>query len=357
MNNPQGPYVSSGRSTWRLENGFFRASMVAVAALLAVTAGGIVSADPIRAAEYSPGTDPYSMANLTTQTGVTAWWNAGFTGNGVDVALIDSGVAPVEGLDGPGKIVHGPDLSLESQAPNLRDLDTYGHGTFMAGLIAGQDASLTSPYADADASAYRGIAPDARIVSLKVATADGGADVTQVIAAIDWVVEHRNDGGRNIRVLNLSYGTNSVQSYKVDPLAFAVERAWKAGIVVVAAAGNTGYQRGNVAPGLADPAYNPFVIGVGGYDTNGTAATADDVMGAYSASSAGCGSNCKNPDFAAVGSHLQGLRVVNSWIDAHHPEGVISDRYFRGSGTSQAAAVTSGAIALILDRFPSLTPD
>ena len=108
-------------------------------------------------------------------------------------------------------------------------------------------------------------------MSLKVATADGGTDVTQVIAAIDWVVQHRDDDGRNIRVLNLSYGTNSLQAYKVDPLAFAVEQAWKAGIVVVVAAGNTGYQRGNGAPGLADPAYNPFVIGVGGYDTKGTA--------------------------------------------------------------------------------------
>jgi len=80
--------------------------------------------------------------------------------------------------------------------------------------------------------------------------------------------------GLNIRILNLSYGTNSTQAYDVDPLAHAVEQAWKNGIVVVAAAGNTGYQRGNDAPGLADPAYNPFVVGVGGYDTNGTMARA-----------------------------------------------------------------------------------
>ena len=99
------------------------------------------------------------MANLTAQTGVAGWWNAGYTGKGIDVALIDSGVVPVEGLDGSGKVVYGPDLSLESQAANLRDLDTFGHGTFMAGLIAGHDSSLTRPYADAPASAYRGISP------------------------------------------------------------------------------------------------------------------------------------------------------------------------------------------------------
>ena len=85
----------------------------------------------------------------------------------------------MQGLDAPGKVVYGPDLSLESQAPNLRNLDTYGHGTFMAGLIAGRDASSTAPYASAPASAYRGIAPDARIVSLKVGTADGGVDVSR----------------------------------------------------------------------------------------------------------------------------------------------------------------------------------
>src|SRR4029077_1798734 len=85
--------------------------------------------------------------------------------------------------------------------------------------------------------------------------------------------------------------------------------------------------------------------------------TAYDIVGTYSASSAGCGKACKNPDFVAAGSHLQGLRVVDSWIDAHHSEGLINGRYFRGSGTSEAAAVTSGAVALILDRYPSLTPD
>ena len=95
------------------------------------------------------------------------------------------------------------------------------------------------------------MAPDARILSVKVGAADGGVDVTQVIAAIDWVVQHQHDNGLNIRVLNLSYGTNSTQPYTVDPLAYAAEQAWKHGIVVVAAAGNSGYQKGKGAPGLA----------------------------------------------------------------------------------------------------------
>ena len=160
---------------------------------------------------YDPATDPYSMSNTTSWTGAAAWWQAGYTGAGVDVAVIDTGVNPVEGLATPGKIVYGPDLSLESQADAFRNLDTNGHGTFMAGLIAGRDSALQQPYAAAPASAYRGMAPDARIVSIKVGVADGGVDVSQVIAAIDWVVQHRYDNGMNIRVINLSYGTNSTQ--------------------------------------------------------------------------------------------------------------------------------------------------
>jgi serine protease AprX len=318
-------------------------------ALVAVQANAIVS--------YDPATDPYSMASVTAQTGASSWWASGYTGAGIGVALIDTGVAPVEGLSGAGKVVYGPDLSLESQAPNLRNLDTNGHGTFMAGVIAGRDNALAAPYESAPASRYRGMAPDARIVSLKVGTADGGVDVTQVIAAINWVVDHKNDNGVTIRVLNLSYGTNSLQSSGIDPLSFAVERAWKSGIVVVAAAGNSGYQRGKGAPGMADPAYNPFVIGVGGYDSVGTPQPNDDTMGTYSASSAGCGASCKNPDFVAMGSHVQGLRVPNSFIDATHNEGRLGDRYFRGSGTSEAAAMVSGAVALVLQKYPALTPD
>jgi serine protease AprX len=326
-------------------------AVVGVSALALVAAGVTWGAT-----SYSPATDPYSMYNITQQTGAAAWWNAGYTGKGIDVALIDTGVAPVPALAGAGKIVNGPDFSLESQKPALTHLDTNGHGTFMAGLIAGHDAALTAPYASAPASAYRGMAPDARIVNVKVGVADGGVDVTQVIAAVDWVVQHAHDPGFNIRVINLSYGTNSTQAYTADPLAYAIEQAWKHGIVVVVAAGNTGYQRGNNAPGLADPGYDPYAIAVGGYDTMGTAAFNDDMMGNYSASSAGCGS-CKNPDFVAVGSHLQGLRVPGSYIDQAHPEGLISSSYFRGSGTSEATAIASGTIALILQKYPSLTPD
>jgi serine protease AprX len=321
---------------------------------------GLVAAVPLvgdaSSGGYDPSIDPYSMASLDAQIGASAWWDAGYTGAGIDVAVIDTGVTPVPALSTPGKVVYGPDLSLDSQSPSLRNLDSYGHGTFMAGLIAGHDPSLASPYSQASASVYRGVAPDARIVSIKVGAADGEVDVSQVIAAIDWVVQHARDPGFNIRVINLSYGTNSRQPYQDDPLAYAAEQAWKHGIVVVAAAGNTGFQRGYGASGLADPAYDPYIIGVGGVDTNGQASDRGWEIASYSVN--GCDDHsCKDPDFVAPGSHLQGLRVPGSFIDLSTSGGILSDQYMRGSGTSEAAAIASGAIALILQRFPTLTPD
>jgi serine protease AprX len=316
-----------------------------------------VGAAPVRAATYDPHQDVNSMASITSYTGAQAWWAAGYTGRNVDVAIIDTGVSPVQGLSAAGKVVYGPDLSFESQSSSLANLDSFGHGTFMAGLIAGHDDAFVEPYSLAPATAYRGMAPDARIVSLKVGTADGGADVSQVIAAIDWVVQHRTDNGLNIRVLNLSYGTNSTQGYALDPLAFAVEQAWKAGIVVVAAGGNSGFQKGASATGLADPAYDPYIVAVGAVDSNYTPEVWDDTVAAFSASSTACNNACRNPDLVAPGAHIQGLRVPGSYIDQNHPEGAIDSRYFRGSGTSESAALTSGAAALLLQKYPNFTPD
>jgi serine protease AprX len=325
-------------------------SLAASVAIALAAAAGVAVASPAAAAGYDPGADPYAMAATTANTGATVWWNAGYTGKGVDVAVIDTGVAPVAGLNGAGKVVNGPDLSLESQNPSFRYLDTNGHGTFMAGLIAGHDAALTPPYASAPASAYRGMAPDARIVNVKVGVADGGVDVTQVIAGIDWVIQHRNDNGLNIRVINLSYGTNSTQAYNIDPLAYAVEQAWKAGIFVVVAAGNEGYVGGG--GNMSNPARDPFAVAVGATNTQGTAAVADDTVAAFSA----IGSKSRHVDLVTPGAHMQGLRVPNSFLDANHPEGRIDSRYFRGSGTSQAAAILSGAAALAIQQRPSITP-
>ena len=327
---------------WSLDFSVSRRIGASAGAILLTIAAAIAPATTLAA--YDPAADVNSMLNTTAYTGATAWWDAGYTGRGVDVALIDTGVSPVDALAADGKVVYGPDLSFESQAPNLTNLDTNGHGTFMAGLIAG------------NGSDYRGMAPGARIVSLKVGVVDGAVDVSQVVAAIDWVVQHRNDNGLNIRVINLSYGTNSAQDYKVDPLAFAAEQAWKAGIVVVAAGGNLGFQSHmNNAPALADPAFDPWLLAVGSSDSNGTLNPLDDTVPSFSPwPKRGA---TRGVDVVAPGAHIQGLRVRNSYIDVNNPDARVGSDYFRGSGTSESAAMMSGVVALILDKYPNATPD
>jgi serine protease AprX len=294
-------------------------------------------------------TADYSMAAVTSGMGASSWWNAGYTGAGVDVALIDSGVSPVNGLTAPGKVVNGPDLSFDSQAPNLQYLDGYGHGTHMAGIIAGRDGAASAPYQN-DKTDFIGIAPDSRIVNVKVADNQGATDVSQVIAAIDWVVQHRSDSGLNIRVLNLSFGTDSTQSYVLDPLADAAEVAWKAGIVVVASVGNDGVGTGTVA----DPAIDPYVIAVGAADTENSTSTSDDQPAAFSS----WGNGTRNPDVVAPGVHIASLRVPGSVIDQQWgATATVATRFFRGSGSSQATAVVSGAAALAVQQHPTWTPD
>jgi serine protease AprX len=287
----------------------------------------------------------YDIAQITHSD--DAWSQT--TGKGIDVALIDSGVAPVKGLTS-GNVVNGPDLSFESQDPDLAHIDTYGHGTHMASIIVGRDqAASPSTYQNQNSHLFVGIAPDARLISIKVASADGSADVSQVIAAIDWVTEHAQSNGMNIRVLNLSYGTNSSQDPSIDPLDYAVENAWHAGITVVVSAGNDGTNRQD----LADPANDPLVIAVGADDPNNTDNINDDNVPPFSQR----GTSTRHVDIIEPGVHVLGLRDPGSFIDQNNPGAVVNGRFFRGSGTSQAAAVASGQAALYLSRFPSATPD
>ena len=296
-----------------------------------------------------PNKDPGSWLKVARTTKLYEMWQRGWTGDGIDVALIDSGVAPVPGLD--VQVVNGPDLSFDSQAPNLTQTDTYGHGTHMAGLIAGRDAWIPPGKEDEEVDhAFVGAAPGARIVSIKVAASDGASDVSQVIAAIDWVVQHRNSDGLNIRVLNLSFGTDGTQDYQLDPLAYAAEVAWLHGIVVVVAAGNSGFG----TPQLNDPAYDPYVIAVGGDDTRGTDDPKDDAIPSWQTR----GNAIRHPDLVAPGKSIISLRDPGSLVDEANPNARVGmSRFFRGSGSSQAAAIVSGAVATLLDQHPELTPD
>jgi serine protease AprX len=286
---------------------------------------------------YSSSQTPMSLVNQTI--GANTMSNLGYTGKGVGVALLDTGVVPVQGLTS-GNVVNGPDLSLDNPSSQLANVDGFGHGTHMAGIIAGNDGT---------AGGYKGVAPGATLLNVKVGSADGAVDVSQVIAGIDWVVQHRHDNGMNIRVINLSYGTDGAQSYRLDPLAAAVEHAWRAGIVVVVAGGNSGTN----IPSLDNPATDPYVVSVGADDPNGTASSSDDSIPQFSSR----GSSSRHVDLVAPGQSIVSLRDPGSYIDTEYPAAVVNTRFFKGSGTSQATAVVSGAVALLLQERPNLTPD
>jgi serine protease AprX len=219
----------------------------------------------------------------------------------------------------------------------------------VAGIIAGRDTAVTTVSAT-DTTHFLGIAPDARIVSLKVADALGRTNMSQVLTAIDWVVRHRDAGGLNIRVLNLSFGTDANQQYTLDPLAYAAEQAWSHGIAVVVSAGNGGNQTNS----LTDPAIDPYVIAVGAADTNSTTVVSNHTAASFTSK----GSDQRTPDLAAPGVHIASLRVPDSFVDHQFGStGLLGSRFFRGTGTSQSTAIVSGAAALVISQRPTISPD
>ena len=254
---------------------------------------------------WAANRDDGSLYSITSGYGIQAAWSSEVTGKGVTVAVIDTGIAPVAGLDKDHKVVNGPDLSFDGQTAGTRYVDGYGHGTHMAAIIAGRDDKFDAKKPNPDK--FAGIAPDAQLLNMKVGAADGGADVSQVIAALDWVTAHRKDHGMNVRVVNLAYGTASVQPWQVDPLAHAVENAWRAGLVVVTAAGNEGLE----ASSLLMPAVDPHVLAVGAVDNVGTATHADDVVAEFTNG----GNSNRRPDVLAPGKSVVSLRVPGSYVD------------------------------------------
>jgi serine protease AprX len=309
----------------------------------------VVTADRplhVLSSAYTPGTDPGSPTALQNATGAGTYWANGFYGQGVGVAVIDSGVVPEDGLR--HNVFYGPDFSPQVADPALKFLDTYGHGTFMASLIAGHADAATRPYSNP--ANYVGMAPEATLVSVKVADALGNTTESAVVAGVEWVIQHMYDnqlGVNNIRVINLSVGVPDI-GYQNDPLAAAIEKAWSACITVVASAGNDG------TPGLTLPAADPYAIAVGAVDNHNSATGADDTVAAFS----NTGNGKRNPDLVAPGTHLVGLRDAGGFIDnTFGVTGLVGTTLFRGSGTSESAAVVSGAAALIISQHPDLNPD
>jgi serine protease AprX len=296
-------------------------------------APGVVAVTKERQVRFSAtGSDAAKGAStFASPAAVGAAWSTGNRGKGVGIAVIDTGVSPVDGL--ADRLVHGPDLSGEGTTT-----DSHGHGTVMASVAAG--GSGTHP----------GVAPEATVVAVKVAGRNGAVDVSTMLQAMHWVSAYADQ--YDIRVLNLSWGTDSTQDPAVDPLNHAVQRLWQQGIVVVVAAGNSGPHAGTITK----PADDPMVLTVGAYDDKGDTNDRNDTVPAWS-SRGPTAAGLAKPDVVAPGRTLVALRSPGSEIEAANPKGLVGATHIKGSGTSQAAAVVSGLSALVLAEHPSWTPD
>ncbi len=293
---------------------------------------------------------PWTLATPFDQTiGATKLWSRS-TGAGIGVAVIDTGIS--------GDL---PDFQASQGSSTSRVIasavvdpgattadDTYGHGTAVAGLVAGDGWYRDS--SDSLYGRYAGTAPDANLISIKVADDSGHATTLDAIYGLQFAVDHKAD--YNIRVVNLSFRSGSAESYTTDPLDAAVEQAWFHGITVVAAAGNLGTADDAVSYA---PGNDPYVITVGAVDTGGTTSTSDDVQAGWSSRGV-TQDDFSKPDVEAPGAHIVSTLAPGSSFAGACPTCVIGGAYFQLSGTSLAAPIVAGLAADLLAAHPRWTP-
>ncbi|HEU5451335.1 MAG TPA: S8 family peptidase [Terriglobales bacterium] len=294
---------------------------------------------------------------------------AGYDGSGVGIAVVDSGIYAHDDLNAFGtnnqRVVYS-----ESFVPgDPGTSDAYGHGTHVAGIAAGNGTDSMSGYR----FQYTGVAPNANIINLRVLDATGSGSDSSVIAALQRAIDLKTQ--YNIRVINLSVGRGIWESYQLDPLDQAVEQAWKAGIVVVVAAGNAGRDNSMHTHGYATitaPGNDPFAITVGAMSAP-DGIRSNDVIASYSSKGPTLIDHIVKPDIVAPGNQITSLRAPNSTlvsdntrynvypcdVDLTNKCGAYygPPQYFKLSGTSMASPVVAGAAALMIQKDPSLTPD
>jgi serine protease AprX len=311
----------------------------AAESLLAALPGITVTPDVSVSVQSTPeSTGPHTPSDAFLQeTGATRLASSGDTGQGVTVAVLDTGIDNLP--DFSGRLIGGVDLT----SGNSPYQDSDGHGTFVAGLIAGNGASSNGQYS--------GEAPGAKLVSIKVAGAAGTTHLGNLISGLQWAVDHQSSYG--IKVVNVSLGFQPSKSTVNNPLDMAAERVWDSGIAVVASAGNAGPFNGTVL----SPGDDPLVITAGALDDMATASVADDEMTDFSSVGPTSPDGWVKPDLVAPGRSVVSLAAPGSTIYSNYPSARIGSANFVGSGTSFSTAITSGAAALVLADNPGLTPN
>jgi serine protease AprX len=264
-----------------------------------------------------------------------AWNTQGLTGKGVSVAVLDTGVNPHEDIKDHLTII-------KSNSRALRFDDDNGHGTHVAGIIAGRAAS----------GQYIGVAPEAQIIGIKIADDTGKSSEGDLLRGLQWIYDNRTK--YNIRVVNVSVSGSVPISYVDSAIDAGVEQLWRAGVVVVVAAGNRGPEPDAVQ---YPPANDPFAITVGALDDAGTLTKADDSLAFFSSVGVTQDGFAK-PEIIAPGRKVVSLlSKPDATLALRFPDRVTDTKYIRLSGTSMAAPVVAGTAALLLQRYPNLTPD
>ncbi|MBV8897945.1 MAG: S8 family peptidase [Acidobacteriaceae bacterium] len=297
----------------------------------------------------------------TAATNAGTVWSLGWIGTGIGVAVIDSGIH--HSSDFANRIVYSQNFNGSGGSQDL-----FGHGTHVAGIIAGDGANSKCKGCS---RILEGMAPNANLIDLRVLDANGEGSDSMVIAAINTAIQLQST--YNIRVINLSLGRAVTESYRRDPLCQAVESAWKAGIVVVVAAGNDGRDNSVGENGYGTinaPGNDPYAITVGAMKSMDTYTRTDDLIASYSSKGPTLYDNGVKPDLVAPGNHVVSVESPGNTISSEYPQTLVAVSYYNGTnsnsastayfclnGTSMAAATVSGAIADLLQAHPSLRPD
>jgi serine protease AprX len=298
-----------------------------------------------------PVTNAMSIAREASNEPVAPAPESALKGAGVTIAVVDSGVALHPDIQTLTAVVDVVGQSTPVVAPPETSVDPYGHGTHVAGIMVGNGSQSGGSMA--------GIAPQANLISVRVLGSQGSGQASDVLAGLQWILEHKDEYG--IQVANLSLGHPIVESASVDPLVEAVDALWDAGVVVVCSAGNRG-RDGHVT--ITSPCNSQKVITVGAANDSRTGPIDDDLVATYSSRGPTTFDLIAKPDLVAPGNRIVSLRSAGSFVDMLLPERRVAadpaypevQEYIEMSGTSMASPIVAATAALMLEQDPSLNP-